>query len=325
MSNATRTILVSGGAGFIGSHFVHRMHREHAALRVVVLDALTYAGDLKNLADLKHSPRFVFVKGDIADAKTVARVFKKYQPEYVVNFAAETHVDRSIHGKADEFVKTNVWGVFTLLEAVRKNHFVKKYVQVSTDEVYGDVEVNSKKEFPETALLRPSSPYSSSKAAGDLLCLSYFRTYQVPVVVTRGSNTYGPHQFPEKLIPFFVQRLLGGKTMPLYGDGKNTRDWLYVEDHCTAIEACLLKGKPGELYNISAEEYHTNKDIAQRILKHFDAKKDRIEFVADRPGHDRKYVPDSTKLRKELGWKPHAHFDRAFEETLQWYAQHIKK
>ena len=324
MSTPKRTFLVCGGAGFIGSHFARRMLREHTTVRVIVLDKLTYAGTKKNIADLFNSPRFVFAKGDIADAKTVARVFKKYRPEYIINFAAETHVDRSIHGHADDFVHTNVKGVFALLEAVRAHHFVKKYVQVSTDEVYGDVEVTSKQRFNESALLRPSSPYSSTKAAGDLLCMSYVRTYQVPVVITRGSNTYGASQYPEKLIPFFALRASQGKALPLYGDGKNTRDWLYVEDHCRAIELCLMKGKAGEIYNISAEEYHTNLDIATRIVKYFGKTKSAIEFVADRPGHDRKYVPDSTKLREELGWKPKAVFSQAFQETIEWYKENLK-
>ena len=249
--------------------------------------------------------------GDIADAKQIAGIFKKYKPDYLINFAAETHVDRSVHGDTDVFVKTNVMGVHVLLEACR-TFGIKKYIQVSTDEVYGDVEVNSKKKFTESSVLRPSSPYSSTKAAGDLLCLSYYRSFGVPVVITRGSNTYGPNQYPEKIIPYFALRASQGKPLPVYGDGKNVRDWLYVEDHCRGIELVLRKGKIGEIYNISAEEYHTNIDIARRIGG-------KIEFVADRPGHDRKYAPDSTKIRRELGWKPRAKFDSALATTIRTY------
>ena len=299
------TILVTGGAGFIGSNFIRHLKKSQPNLKIINFDKLTYAAQVRENV----------IKGDIADFKAVAKIFKKYKPYYLVNFAAETHVDRSVHGKADVFVKTNVYGVFTLLEACRK-FGIKKYVQVSTDEVYGDVEVNSKKTFTEESKLSPSSPYSSTKAAGDLLCLSYHRSFGIPVVITRGSNTYGPHQFPEKIIPFFVKRMLAGNTMPVYGDGKNTRDWLYVKDHCRAIELVLKKGKPGEIYNISAEEYHTNIDIARRIGG-------KIEFVADRPGHDRKYAPDSTKIRKQLGWKPLAKFDEAMQETIEWYKRHL--
>lgn len=314
------TILVTGGAGFIGSNFVRLFQKKY---RIINFDKLTYAATPPNPPlTVRGGQRGEFVRGDITDQKAVRAVFKKYKPDYLVNFAAETHVDRSIHGYAADFVQANVYGVFTLLEAAKK-FGIKKYVQVSTDEVYGDVKVNSKKKFTEDAVLRPSSPYSSTKAAGDLLCLSYYRTYGVPVVVTRGSNTYGPYQFPEKLIPFFVERLLEGKKMPLYGDGKNTRDWLYVDDHARAIERVLMRGKPGEIYNISADEYHTNRDIAVRIAKHFRKSTDTIQYVADRPGHDRKYTPDSTKLRRELNWEPRAKFDDAFEKTLEWFEENL--
>src|SRR3989344_2771786 len=297
-------ILVTGGAGFIGSNFIRLFQKKY---RIINVDKMTYVA----------MPVPGVIKADIANKKQIETVVKKYKPDYLVNFAAETHVDRSIHGHAEDFVRTNVHGVFTLLEVIKK-FGIKKYIQVSTDEVYGDVEVNLKKKFTEDSILRPSSPYSSTKAAGDLLCMSYHRTYGVPVVVTRGSNTYGPNQFPEKLIPYFVKCLLEGKKMPLYGDGKNTRDWLYVDDHCRAIELVLRKGKAGEIYNISADEYHTNLDIARRIGG-------PIEFVPDRPGHDRKYTPDSTKLRLQLGWKPKAQFDDAMEKTLEWFEENLKK
>lgn len=292
------TILVTGGAGFIGSNFIRHSQGKY---RIINVDKLTYAAQVRDNV----------IKGDIADQKTIATIFKKYHPDYLVNFAAETHVDRSVHGDTSIFVRTNVVGVHTLLEACRK-FGIKKYVQVSTDEVYGDVGVSSKKKFTEASKLSPSSPYSSTKAAGDLLCLSYYRSFGVPVMITRGSNTYGPCQFPEKIIPYFALLASQGKPLPVYGDGKNTRDWLYVDDHCRGIELALHKGKIGEIYNISAEEYHTNIDIARRIGG-------KIEFVTDRPGHDRKYAPDSTKIRRELGWKPKAKFDEALKETIEWY------
>lgn len=302
------TILVTGGAGFIGSNFVRSLR----GFRIINVDKLTYAA---KAFPLEARGIKGVIKADIANPKQIAALFKKYKPDYLVNFAAETHVDRSVHNDTSVFVRTNVLGVHVLLEACR-TYGIKKYVQVSTDEVYGDVEVNSKKVFTEESKLSPSSPYSSTKAAGDLLCMSYFRSFGVPVIVTRGSNTYGPYQFPEKIIPFFVKRMLEGKTMPLYGDGKNTRDWLYVDDHCRGIELVMKKGKPGEIYNISAEEYHTNIEIARHIGG-------KIEFVADRPGHDRKYSPDSTKIRRELGWKPKAKFDTMLKETIEWYKENL--
>lgn len=309
------TIIVAGGAGFIGSNFIRHLQKNRPNLRVINVDALTYAADKKNIVG-------EFVKGDIANAKHVEAIFKKYKPEYLVNFAAETHVDRSVHGDSGVFVKTNVQGVHVLLEACRR-FGIKKYVQVSTDEVYGDVEVSSKKVFTEQSMLNPSSPYSSTKAAGDLLCMSYYRSFGVPVTVTRGSNTYGPYQFPEKIIPFFIARLMSNKKVPVYGDGKNTRDWLYVMDHARGIELALLKGKAGAIYNISAEAYLTNIALTKKIIKAMGKTEASIEYVADRPGHDRKYAPDSKKIRKELGWKPLAKFDERLEETIEWYKQNL--
>ena len=306
------TILVAGGAGFIGSNFVEYIKAKRPQDRVIVFDKLTYAAT---------RPEGV-IKGDISNAQQVASVFKKYKPDYLVNFAAETHVDRSVHGDTSVFVRTNVFGVHALLEACR-THGIKKYVQVSTDEVYGDVEVSSKKTFSEESKLSPSSPYSSTKASGDLLCLSYFRSFGVPVVVTRGSNTYGPYQFPEKIIPLFIKNLITNKKVPVYGDGKNTRDWLYVMDHVRGIELALLKGKAGEIYNISAEEYLKNIDLTKKIIKFLGKDEKSIGYVTDRPGHDRKYAPDSTKIRRELGWKPKAKFDEALRETIEWYKENI--
>jgi len=304
-------VLVCGGAGFIGSNFVRLLVAKK--IKPVVFDKLTYAGNLENLP-----PETIFIKGDIADAEAIEVVFKKYKPDYLVNFAAETHVDRSVHGDTGVFVRTNVIGVHVLLESCRK-FGIKKYVQVSTDEVYGDVEVNSSKTFTEESKLSPSSPYSSTKAAGDLLCMSYFRSFGLPVIVTCGSNTYGPYHYPEKIIPFFIKQLMSGKKVPVYGDGQNTRDWLHAEDHCSGILAVLEKGKPGEIYNISAENYLTNVALAQKIVKLMDKDEKNIEYVQDRPGHDRKYAPDSTKIRHELGWSPSVNFDEGLAKTIEWF------
>lgn len=316
------TILVCGGAGFIGSNFIRHILSTHADVRIANLDKLTYSGNSDNLKDIENDKRYSFVQGDIADEKTVASVFEKYHPDYVINFAAETHVDRSIHVGALEFIRTNVEGVFHLLEAVRASGAVKKYVQVSTDEVYGSLPLDSKERFSETTPFAPNVPYAATKAGGDLLCRSYHATWQVPVVVTHCSNNYGPYQYPEKLIPFFVLRMLEGKKLPIYGDGKHVRDWIYVLDHCRALERCLLAGEPGAVYNIGADNEMNNMAIAQLILKHFKREASWIEYVADRPGHDRRYAIDSTLIRKELGWKPERDFAKAFGETVEWYVSH---
>ena len=254
----------------------------------------------------------------MSDDKVIEKVFKKHKPTYVINFAAETHVDRSIHVGAKEFINTNIVGVFNLLEAVKK-YPVRKYVQVSTDEVFGSLPLDSKKSFKETTPFSPNVPYSATKAGGDLLCNAYFNTWKVPVIVTHCSNNYGPYQYPEKLIPFFILRMLEGKTLPIYGDGKNVRDWIHVLDHCRALELCLFKGKPGEVYNIGAENEINNLTIADKILKYFKKDKSHIEFVSDRPGHDRRYAVDASKIKKELGWKTVYDFEKAFEEKVKWY------
>ena len=318
------TILVCGGAGFIGSNFIHRILREHPKARVVNLDKLTYSGNLDNLRDVAKDKRYTFVRGDISDRKKVASVFKKYEPDYVINFAAETHVDRSIHVGALEFIHTNVVGVFNLLEAVKAAGTVRSYVQVSTDEVYGTLELGTEKAFREDTAFAPNVPYAATKAGGDMLCRAYHNTWGVPVIVTHCSNNYGPHQYPEKLIPFFVLRMLEGKTLPLYGDGKHVRDWIYVEDHCQALELCLLRGRPGAVYNIGADNEMDNTEIASRILKHFGKGEDMIEYVAERPGHDRRYAIDASLIQKELGWKPEHRFERAFEETVRWYTENAR-
>jgi dTDP-glucose 4,6-dehydratase len=315
-------ILVTGGAGFIGSNFITFMLAKHKDIFVVNLDNLTYSGNKNNLKDLSKDTRYTFVKGDVADADVIEKIFKKYKPTYVINFAAETHVDRSIHVGAKQFIDTNILGVFNILEAVKKYgsiYTLKKYVQVSTDEVYGSLPLDSKQAFKETTAFSPNVPYSATKAGGDLLCNAYFHTWKVPVVVTHCSNNYGPFQYPEKLIPFFILRMLENKTLPMYGDGKNVRDWIHVIDHCRALEMCLFKGRAGEVYNIGADNEINNLKIAGMILKYFKKDASLIEFVSDRPGHDRRYAVDASKIKKELGWKPIYKFEKAFNDTVKWY------
>ncbi|MFA6095594.1 MAG: GDP-mannose 4,6-dehydratase, partial [Candidatus Paceibacterota bacterium] len=248
-----KKVLVSGGAGFIGSNFIHSILAKYPKAKVINFDKLTYSGNLDNLRDVAKDRRYTFVKGDVADPKAIDAAFAKYKPDYVINFAAETHVDRSIHVGALEFVKTNVEGIFNILEAVKRTSSVKKYVQVSTDEVFGSLPLGSKDRFKETTVFAPNVPYAATKAGGDLLCRAYHSTWKVPVVVTHCSNNYGPWQYPEKLIPFLITRMLEGKSIPMYGDGKNVRDWIHVSDHCRALELCLLRGVPGEVYNIGAD------------------------------------------------------------------------
>jgi len=316
-----KTILVCGGAGFIGSNFIHYILSRHKKARLVNFDKLTYSGNLDNLKGVASNSRYKFVRGDISDSAAVSKIFRKYKPGFVINFAAETHVDRSIHMGALEFIKTNVEGVFNVLEAVNKFGGVEKYVQVSTDETYGSLALNSKEKFRENTAFSPNVPYAATKAGGDLLCRAYHSTWKVTVVVTHCSNNYGPYQYPEKLIPFFILRMLGGKKLPLYGDGKNGRDWIYVLDHCRALELCLLKGIPGQVYNIGADNEMSNFDIARLILEYFKRDNSWIEFVADRPGHDRRYAIDAAKIKKELGWKRTHSFDTEFRKTIKWYLE----
>jgi dTDP-glucose 4,6-dehydratase len=259
------------------------------------------------------------VRGDIGDQKAVAVAIKKFAPDYVINFAAETHVDRSIHVGAKEFIDTNITGVFNILEAVKATPKIKNYVQVSTDEVYGSLAFGTREKFKETTPFAPNVPYAATKAGGDMLCRAYNHTFKVPVVVTHCSNNYGPYQYPEKLIPFFVLRILEGKPLPIYGDGKNVRDWVYVLDHCEALRLCLFKGTPGEVYNIGADNELNNLQITKIILDYFKLSKKQLEFIPDRPGHDRRYAIDASKIKRELGWKPRYHFKQAFKETIDWY------
>ncbi|MFC1683396.1 dTDP-glucose 4,6-dehydratase [Candidatus Zixiibacteriota bacterium] len=306
-------ILVTGGAGFIGSNFVKYMLAEHPEEKVVVLDKLTYAGNLDNLQEVWDDPRFRFVKCDICDQGLVEETMEGC--DGVVNFAAETHVDRSI-GDAGAFVRTDVFGTHVLLEAVRKLG-VKRYVQISTDEVYGSIEDGT---FREEDSLNPSSPYAASKAGADLLVLSYYITYQLPVLITRSSNNFGSNQYPEKLIPLFVTNALEDRSLPLYGDGMNVRDWLYVDDNCRGIDLVLRHGEVGQIYNIGGDNERTNREITALILKNLDKPESLIKRVKDRPGHDRRYSISSEKI-KGLGWKPRLSFEENLALTVQWYVK----
>jgi dTDP-glucose 4,6-dehydratase len=305
-------ILVTGGAGFIGSNFIRHILRKYPDYRVINLDKLTYAGNRDNLLDLQDNRNYEFVKGDITDAKLVSKLVK--EAGAVINFAAETHVDRSITDAGD-FVRTNVFGTFCLLEAVKKFK-VAKYIQISTDEVYGSIEKGA---FKETNPLAPSSPYSATKASADLLVISYYTTYQMPVIITRSSNNFGPYQYPEKVIPLFITNILEDKPVPLYGDGLNVRDWVYVLDNVEAIDQVLHNGKPGEVYNIGGGNELSNIELTKKMLELLGKGEEYIKPVADRPGHDRRYALDCFKIRTELGWKPQYDFDKALKDTIAWY------
>ncbi|KPL16653.1 MAG: dTDP-glucose 4,6-dehydratase [candidate division Zixibacteria bacterium SM23_81] len=306
-------ILITGGAGFIGSNFVKYMLAEHPEAELIVLDKLTYAGNLDNLKEVWDDARFTFVKGDICDGQVVEKSMSGC--DAVINFAAETHVDRSI-GDAGAFVRTDVYGTHVLLEAVRKLK-VRRYIQISTDEVYGSVGQGSSREGDP---LNPSSPYAASKAGADLLVLSYYVTHSLPVLITRSSNNFGSNQYPEKLIPLFVTNALENISLPLYGDGLNVRDWLYVRDNCRAIDLVLQRGEVGEIYNVGGDNEKSNREITDLILRILDKPKSLVKMVRDRPGHDRRYSVNSEKL-KDLGWAPKARFEDDLERTVQWYEE----
>ncbi|WP_106767212.1 dTDP-glucose 4,6-dehydratase [Paenibacillus faecalis] len=307
-------LLVTGGAGFIGSNFVLYMLRKHPDYHIMNMDALTYAGNLENLKSVEDDPNYSFIKGDIAHKETVDSIFQQ-GVDAVVNFAAESHVDRSIL-EPEVFVNTNVLGTQVLLDAAKK-YGVSRFVQVSTDEVYGSLGDSGL--FTETTPLAPNSPYSASKAGADLLVRAYHETFGLPVNVTRCSNNYGPYQFPEKLIPLMIARALNDEPLPVYGDGLNVRDWLYVEDHCRAIDLVLHQGRDGEVYNIGGNNERTNIDIVKTILKQLGKPESLITYVEDRLGHDRRYGIDPTKMVKELGWKPEHNFESGIQKTIQWY------
>ena len=310
-------LLVTGGAGFIGSNFVRYYLRTYADSSIINLDKLTYAGNWDNLSEVEALPNHRFVRGDICDDGVVDRLLAE-PVDAVVHFAAESHVDRSI-ADPGSFVETNIRGTFTLLEAARRHH-VFRFVHVSTDEVYGTLRPGESAD--EDAPLRPNSPYAASKAASDLLARSYWQTYRLPVLVTRCSNNYGPYQFPEKLIPLMTTNAMEGKKLPLYGDGLNERDWIFVEDHCQALDRVLGAGQPGEVYNIGYGEPVTNLEIVRRLLRMLGKSEDLIGFVADRPGHDRRYALDTRKLGSELGWTPRVSLEEGLARTVRWYQTH---
>ena len=318
-----KKILVTGGAGFIGGNFVHYMVNKYPEYMIVNLDALTYAGNLETLKPVEDKPNYKFVKGDIADREFIFDLFRKEKFDIVVNFAAESHVDRSVEDPGI-FVKTNIVGTQVLLDA-SKEFGVERYHQVSTDEVYGDLPLDRKDLFfTESTPLNPSSPYSASKASADLLVNAYYRTFGLPTTISRCSNNYGPYHFPEKLIPLIISRALVDKSIPVYGKGDNIRDWLYVEDHCVAIDLIIHKGKVGEVYNIGGHNEKTNLEVVKTILKELGKSEDLIKFVNDRPGHDKRYAIDPIKIKNELGWQPTTKFDEGIKLTIKWYLENKK-
>ncbi len=311
-------ILVTGGAGFIGANFVYHLLRHHPEDDVLCLDALTYAGNLDTLRGALEKPNFRFARGDIADRALVERLFEAERPDIVVNFAAESHVDRSIEDP-EIFLRTNVLGTQVLMDACRK-YGVGRFHQVSTDEVYGDLPLDRPDMFfTEETPIHASSPYSASKASADLLALAYFRTFKLPITVTRCSNNYGPYHFPEKLIPLMISRALSDMPLPVYGKGENVRDWLYVEDHCRAIDLVMRSGRPGEVYNVGGHNERTNLEVVKTILAELGKPERLITFVTDRPGHDMRYAIDPAKIQRELGWTPETRFEDGVARTVRWY------
>lgn len=315
-----KSLLVTGGAGFIGSNFIRLFLNSHKDVDLVNLDKLTYAGNLESLRDIESNGRYHFYRGDIADAPFVNRLFHEWHFDAVINFAAESHVDRSILGP-QVFVETNIRGTMTLLEAARE-FGLDLFLQVSTDEVYGSLGPSGT--FTETTPISPNSPYSASKASADMLVKAWAKTFNVQTVITRCSNNFGPYQFPEKFIPLMIINALQDKELPIYGDGQNVRDWIFVEDHCRAIETALLKGKPGEVYNVGGRNEVRNIDMAKLILKKLGRPESLLRYVTDRPGHDRRYAMNSDKIEIELGWKPRRSFEGGLDETIKWYIDNEK-
>lgn len=311
-------IIVTGGAGFIGGNFIHFMIKKYPQYKIICLDNLTYAGNLETLKDVMENENFKFIKADITDRATIYKIFEEIKPNIVVNFAAESHVDRSIENP-EIFLNTNIIGTNILLDACKK-YGIDRYHQVSTDEVYGDLPIDRPDMFfTEETKINPSSPYSASKASADLLVMSYYRTFNMPVTISRCSNNYGPYHFPEKLIPLMIINALNDKELPVYGNGKNIRDWLYVEDHCSAIDMIIHNGTVGEIYNIGDHNEKTNLDVVKTIVKELGKSDDLITYVKDRPGHDLRYAIDPTKINKELGWIPETKFEEGIKKTIQWY------
>ncbi len=310
-----KALLITGGAGFIGSNFIHYIARKYPEYRIINLDKLTYAGNLENLRDIENNPNYKFIKGDICNRKLVEEIFKYNKVDAVINFAAETHVDRSIEDPGT-FIQTDIYGTYVLLEAARKYNS-KIFLQISTDEVYGSIEDGS---FREDDALKPNSPYSASKAGAEMIVRSFFKTFGTPIIITRTTNNFGPYQYPEKIIPLFVTNLIDNIKVPLYGDGMNVRDWIYVNDNCGALDRVLHKGRVGEIYNIGARNEKSNIWITKEILKLLDKPESMIEPVEDRLGHDRRYSVDCTKIKAELGWSPQNNFEKALKKTVNWYA-----
>ena len=311
-------IIVTGGAGFIGSNFIYYELLNHPENRIICIDKLTYAGNMDNLKDAMNNAKFKFYRTDITDKEAVEKIFETEKPEVIVNFAAESHVDRSIEDPG-VFLKTNIIGTQVLMDACRK-YGIKRYHQISTDEVYGDLPLDRPDLFfTEETPIHTSSPYSASKASADLLVLSYYRTYGLPVTITRCSNNYGPYHFPEKLIPLMITRALADESLPVYGNGANVRDWLYVEDHCSAIDLVIRKGREGEIYNVGGHNEKSNIDVVKIILSALGKPESLIEFVKDRPGHDMRYAIDPAKIQKELGWSPRTKFEDGIKKTIDWY------
>ncbi len=311
MSKQAKKLLITGGLGFIGSNFIPYLMNKYPNYQIINLDIQNYAGNLENLKNIESGPNYTFIRGDICDDDLVGRIIKNV--DCIVNFAAETHVDRSIVD-ASEFIKTNVYGTYNLLDNAKRKK-IKKFIQISTDEVYGSIKEGS---FTEESPFKPNSPYAASKASADLLCRSYFVTYKLPIVIIRSSNNFGPYQYPEKIIPLFITNILGGKKVPLYGDGRNIRDWLHVEDNCSAINLIMHNGKIGEVYNVGGGNEITNLELAHLILKKLNKPDSFIEFVKDRPGHDLRYSIDSSKV-KRLGWQSQYSFNKALDMTVDWY------
>lgn len=314
--------LITGGAGFIGSNYIRYIFAKYPKDKIICIDKLTYAGNYDNVSEFEIDNRFYFERADICDRDAIYKTVKQYAPDCIINFAAESHVDRSIENP-ELFLKTNIFGTSVLLDAVN-NFGIKRFHQISTDEVYGDLPIDRPElKFDESSPIKPSSPYSSSKAAADMLCLAYYRTYKTPVSISRCSNNYGPYQFPEKLIPLMICNARDNKPLPVYGDGENVRDWIYVCDHCCAVDAIVRSGKIGEIYNIGGDSEKSNIEVVKAILKSLSKPNSLITYVKDRPGHDRRYAINAEKLKDELGWKPDMNFSEGIKQTIKWYCDNM--
>ena len=314
--------LITGGAGFIGSNYIRYIFEKYPKDKIICIDKLTYAGNYDNVSEFEIDNRFYFERADICDRDAIYKTVKQYAPDCIINFAAESHVDRSIENP-ELFLKTNIFGTSVLLDAVN-NFGIKRFHQISTDEVYGDLPIDRPElKFDESSPIKPSSPYSSSKAAADMLCLAYYRTYKTPVSISRCSNNYGPYQFPEKLIPLMICNARDNKPLPVYGDGENVRDWIYVCDHCCAVDAIVRSGKIGEIYNIGGDSEKSNIEVVKAILKSLSKPNSLITYVKDRPGHDRRYAINAEKLKDDLGWKPDMNFSEGIKQTIKWYCDNM--